>query len=75
MRRNRRNRRDGLRRAAGGIGSKVASSPSGICPCLREHPRTMERAAGPPPRQGQDMPTVAQSCQRWVSYASNCPCA
>lgn len=29
-----RNRRDGLRRAPGGIGSKVASSPSGICPCL-----------------------------------------
>lgn len=42
-----RNRRDGLRRAPGGIGSKVASYPSGICPCLWEHPRTRERAAGP----------------------------
>lgn len=45
--RERRNRRDGLRRAPGGIGSEVASSPSGICPCLQEHPRTRERAAGP----------------------------
>lgn len=42
-----RNRMDGLRRAPGGIGSKVASSPSGICPCPREHLRTKERAAVP----------------------------
>lgn len=41
-----RSRRAGLRRAPGGKGSKVASTPSGICPCLQEHPRTRERAAG-----------------------------
>lgn len=70
-----RNIRDGLRRAPGGKGSKVASSPSGICPCLREHPRTRERAAGLKPHPGQDLPTKAQPCQRLASRASKCPCA
>lgn len=61
--RGRRNRRYGLRKAPGGIGSNVASFPSGICPCLQEHPRARERAAGPKPHPGQGVPAGAQSCQ------------
>lgn len=64
------NRRDGLRRAPGGRGNKVASSPSGICPCLWEHPRTRERAAGPPPRFRDDVPNAARPRQHRPSHFS-----
>lgn len=70
-----RNRRNGLRRAPGEIGSEVASSPSGICPRLRENARTRVRTAGPWSHPGQYVPTRAKSCDRWVSRASNgCLC-
>lgn len=65
----------GSRQAPGGTGSIVASSPSGICPCLQEHPGARERAAGPQPHPDQDMPTIVLPCQQWASHFSNCLCA